>query len=241
MNVFMQHITSALGTLPLPSISLVGGAAVGGGAELASATPWRFGSAATKVHFVQTSKGLPTGWGGAAALCRNVSPRAAKRLLLPAGSSAAEELAQLGWLDDVLVDAPADATDGVHWDVSSGALDAVRGAAVGGPSALRDAVTDACASEHASTDAADWPTPLHSEDISDLSIALLTRCVLPRFGSAAGAPASIWRSHAVLAAGAEPLGGVGPALERERQLFCEAWRGPAHDEALQAAGVALPD
>ena len=83
MSALMSSTLSRLRSLPLLSVAAVDGHAVGGGAELATATDWRVFADGATMQFVQTRMATSTGWGGAARLTEIVGNRAAAlRLLL---------------------------------------------------------------------------------------------------------------------------------------------------------------
>ena len=107
MSAFMQAALARLAALPLVSVAVVAGRAIGGGAELALATDFRVWTPAGRLQFVQARMGLLTGWGGGARLAGLVGPRAALDLLLSCRPVGAEEAGGLG-----LADAPVAPPDG---------------------------------------------------------------------------------------------------------------------------------
>jgi ethylmalonyl-CoA/methylmalonyl-CoA decarboxylase len=102
----------AFAELPVVSISLVEGAAIGGGVELASATDLIVGTRGCYFDPAQVRLGVACGWGGAGRLARRLGPRAALRLLVTSRRISAEQAAAMG-LVDALVDAPEDAISAV--------------------------------------------------------------------------------------------------------------------------------
>lgn len=108
MATAMATVTDALGALPVPSVAAVRGLAIGGGAELLTATDLRVVSPDAAVRFVHGRLGIVPGWGGTARLVRQVGRSAAMRILLEAGRLEADELRALGLADAVDVD-PEDA------------------------------------------------------------------------------------------------------------------------------------
>ena len=68
MACLMGEATARLAALPLLSVCLVGGPAVGGGAELTTCTDLRLATPTARVSFVQAVMGVAPGWGGAARL-----------------------------------------------------------------------------------------------------------------------------------------------------------------------------
>ena len=83
MSSLMTSVLLRLRALPMISIAAVDGNAIGGGAELCTATDWRVFAEGGAAQFVQTRMGASTGWGGAARLAEVVHSRAAAlRILL---------------------------------------------------------------------------------------------------------------------------------------------------------------
>ena len=82
MSQLMTSTLNRLRDLPLLSVSAVDGPAMGGGAELCTATDWRVFGDGARVQFVQTRMAASTGWGGAARLASLVGRSEALRLLM---------------------------------------------------------------------------------------------------------------------------------------------------------------
>jgi len=100
----MAVVLGAVRDLPLLSVSILDGPALGGGAELCTATDFRWGSPRARVHFVQASLGVAPGWGGTGRLVAiGGRSRALRWLALPAPAGAQEALEQ-GFLDGVAED-----------------------------------------------------------------------------------------------------------------------------------------
>ncbi|KAG7273241.1 hypothetical protein CRUP_001337 [Coryphaenoides rupestris] len=68
MCMFMQDALTRLLRLPLVSVALVEGRALGGGAELTTACDFRLVTRDSRIQFVHKHMGLVPGWGGAARL-----------------------------------------------------------------------------------------------------------------------------------------------------------------------------
>lgn len=68
MHALMADTTRRLGDLPLVSVAAVDGAAVGGGAELSTATDFRIMTPTATIQFVQVARGVSPGWGASARL-----------------------------------------------------------------------------------------------------------------------------------------------------------------------------
>jgi enoyl-CoA hydratase/carnithine racemase len=92
----MQHAFAMLEASPLASIAEIGGAAMGGGLELALACDFRIASAAAKLGLPEARLGLLPGAGGTQRLTRLCGEAIAKRLILGAEVVDGEEAARLG-------------------------------------------------------------------------------------------------------------------------------------------------
>lgn len=89
----MTAVLDGLLSLPQISVCAVQGPALGGGAELLTATDARVISPTATIHFVQARLGIAPGWGGAHRLASIVGRRRALRILgtaLPVEPSEAE-------------------------------------------------------------------------------------------------------------------------------------------------------
>jgi 3-hydroxypropionyl-coenzyme A dehydratase len=78
----MGRLLDVLERLGKPTIAAVGGAAVGGGCEIAVSCDFRFASDTAKFGFIQAGLGITTGWGGGSRLIRLVGRSRALALLL---------------------------------------------------------------------------------------------------------------------------------------------------------------
>jgi len=92
----MQSAFALLQASPLASIAEIGGAAMGGGLELALACDFRIASAAAKLGLPETRLGLLPGAGGTQRLTRICGEASAKRLILGAEAVDGTEAARLG-------------------------------------------------------------------------------------------------------------------------------------------------
>nr|XP_009499344.1 PREDICTED: ethylmalonyl-CoA decarboxylase isoform X1 [Phalacrocorax carbo] len=102
MCMFMQNTLTRLMRLPLISVALVQGKAVGGGAELTTACDFRLMTPGSEIRFVHKHMGLVPGWGGAARLVRLVGSRAALRLLSGAMGVDPDRALRLGLSEETL-------------------------------------------------------------------------------------------------------------------------------------------
>ncbi|CAG12896.1 unnamed protein product, partial [Tetraodon nigroviridis] len=102
MCMFMQNTLTRLLRLPLISVALVEGVALGGGAELTTACDFRLMAPGSLIQFVHKHMGLVPGWGGAARLVRIVGSRSALKLLAGAVKAGPELSLQMGLTDGIL-------------------------------------------------------------------------------------------------------------------------------------------
>ncbi|XP_063054780.1 ethylmalonyl-CoA decarboxylase-like [Engraulis encrasicolus] len=82
--MFMQNALTRLNRLPLISVALVEGKALGGGAELTVACDFRLMAPGSVIQFMHKFIGLVPGWGGAARLVHIVGRQTALKLLASA-------------------------------------------------------------------------------------------------------------------------------------------------------------
>jgi len=101
MTDAMQGTLDTLLALPVLSVAVLEGAAIGGGVELASACDLRVGTADVFVHAAQVRLGVACGWGGASRLVQHLGRRGALRLLTRSERLDAVAASQLGFLDRV--------------------------------------------------------------------------------------------------------------------------------------------
>jgi len=102
MSTLMHDSVLRLKNLPLVSVALVTGKAIGGGAELILATDFRLMSSSSEIRFVEARMGVGTGWAGGTLLQRLVGHRTALDLLLTCRKVSADEALVLGLADDLI-------------------------------------------------------------------------------------------------------------------------------------------
>ncbi|GAA6229094.1 ethylmalonyl-CoA decarboxylase [Lates japonicus] len=102
MCMFMQNSLTRLLRLPLMSVALVEGRALGGGAELTTACDFRLMASDSVIQFVHKHMGLVPGWGGAARLVHIVRSQNALKLLGGALKVDPKLGLQIGLADGVL-------------------------------------------------------------------------------------------------------------------------------------------
>nr|SVE72953.1 EOG090X06RW [Ceriodaphnia reticulata] len=97
VNVICDQFSKyAGGKLPLVSVALVQGKALGGGAELATACDFRLFTEKGEIGFVQGRMGVVTGWGGGTRLVQLLGQHRALELLLTSRQIPASEAMALG-------------------------------------------------------------------------------------------------------------------------------------------------
>lgn len=104
MCLAMSAVLDGLLDLPAVSVALIDGLAIGGGAELATATDLRLLSPSASLHFVHAALGIAPGWGGTRRLVGLLGRRRALALLLDARPLSADEALALGLADEVHAD-----------------------------------------------------------------------------------------------------------------------------------------
>ncbi len=105
LNERGTKLLDRLEDLPVPTVALVNGHAVGGGAEVALACDWRVMAADAELRFVHASIGLTPGFGGLGRLARVVGDATALRLFATCESVAGRRAVELGLAAEVV---PAD-------------------------------------------------------------------------------------------------------------------------------------
>ena len=102
MSTLMIDTLTRLRKLPFVTVSAIEGFAIGGGAELTTATDYRLASNQAKIRFVQSTMGVTPGWGGGARLVKLVRRQHALRILGTAKPIAAQDGMNIGFIDDIV-------------------------------------------------------------------------------------------------------------------------------------------
>ena len=109
MNLLMQSNFLRLQRLPLITVALVEGKAIGGGAETCTVCDFRVMTPSSEIGFVHVRMGITAGWGGGCRLVGIVGPSKALQLFTSAKRLSAKEALSIGLADHVL-DVPDDAS-----------------------------------------------------------------------------------------------------------------------------------
>ncbi|MBE1553570.1 enoyl-CoA hydratase/isomerase family protein [Sporosarcina limicola] len=98
----MSGLLYRLATLPMPTIALVNGIAVGGGCEIATACDYRVISDQANAGFIQATLAITTGWGGATLLFEKHGKHdRVFRFLSEAEVHTAEKLLEVEWATEI--------------------------------------------------------------------------------------------------------------------------------------------
>ncbi|WP_158735463.1 enoyl-CoA hydratase/isomerase family protein [Alteribacillus sp. YIM 98480] len=98
----MSRVLFKLYALNIPTVALLNGLAIGGGAELATACDFRLAAPQSKIGFVQGKLAITTGWGGASMLMERLRPEEAFEMLLSCQMYSAQQAKELGFVQQVL-------------------------------------------------------------------------------------------------------------------------------------------
>ncbi|KAJ3091312.1 enoyl CoA hydratase domain-containing protein 1 [Quaeritorhiza haematococci] len=112
MSLLMHHTIARFLRLPLVSVAAIDGYALGGGAELTTATDHRIMTEDATLRFVQVKMGVVPGWGGGTRLTRLIGRSNALRLLGTTTKPSPTMLLQTGFADSIVPPGPNQALEG---------------------------------------------------------------------------------------------------------------------------------
>jgi ethylmalonyl-CoA/methylmalonyl-CoA decarboxylase len=142
MCAWMTELLNAIYTAPYVSVAVIEGVALGGGAELATATDFRLLSTKARLQFVHAKRGLSPGWGGASRLVDLVGRRRALYLLASAEPVLAHDAMNWGLVDGVFEEgSSASAIERFVAPMLSHSAQAVRANKLAVVSALREGLS----------------------------------------------------------------------------------------------------
>lgn len=97
-----QDLFSAIEDLPVPTVSLIAGFALGGGCEVALSTTYRIAAKKSKIGLPETKLGIFPGWGGTVRLSRLAGPDTAAEWIAGGKHYSAEDALKVGAIDAVV-------------------------------------------------------------------------------------------------------------------------------------------
>ncbi|MBO8171159.1 MAG: enoyl-CoA hydratase/isomerase family protein [Bacillaceae bacterium] len=97
----VSRLLQNIADYPKPTVAMINGVVLGGGAEFATACDFRFASDRAKIGFVQIGMHIITGWGGGSRLIRKLGSSRALSLLLTGDLMAASRAAELGFVNEI--------------------------------------------------------------------------------------------------------------------------------------------
>ena len=100
--VYSNDIFNKLEDLPVPTLSMIKGHALGGGCECVLATDFRVGDKTTSIGLPETKLGIMPGFGGTVRLPRLIGADSAMELITAGKANRADEALKLGLLDAVV-------------------------------------------------------------------------------------------------------------------------------------------
>ncbi|EDV28183.1 uncharacterized protein TRIADDRAFT_53519 [Trichoplax adhaerens] len=129
MCELMQTTLTRLKRLPMISLAVIEGKALGGGAELTTACDFRLISKNAEIRFVHVKRGVTPGWGGGSRLVNIVGRRMALRLLAGSIKITAKDALQYGLADDIISSDQVTLHAGMNWlkKIIDGPVNSIRG------------------------------------------------------------------------------------------------------------------
>nr|XP_019585031.1 PREDICTED: ethylmalonyl-CoA decarboxylase isoform X1 [Rhinolophus sinicus] len=100
--MFMQNTLTRFMRLPLISVALIQGWALGGGAEFLTACDFRLMTRESEIRFVHKEMGIIPSWGGATRLVKIIGSRQALKVLSGALKLDSQKALNLGMVEEVL-------------------------------------------------------------------------------------------------------------------------------------------
>lgn len=104
MATLMQYNLAKLQSLPMVTMALIQGGAIGGGAEIAVTTDLRTITKSAKIGFVHCRVGIVAAWGGGSRLVQLVGPSRAVEIMSSGRLIGAEEAFSFGLVNNIIDD-----------------------------------------------------------------------------------------------------------------------------------------
>jgi ethylmalonyl-CoA/methylmalonyl-CoA decarboxylase len=108
MATLMQYNLSRLQSLPMITMALVQGRALGGGAEIAVTTDLRVMTKSSKIGYVHCRVGIVAAWGGGSRLVQLIGPSRAVELMSSGRLVGANEALNFGLINSIIDDTNLD-------------------------------------------------------------------------------------------------------------------------------------
>lgn len=108
MATLMQYNMSRLQSLPMITMALIQGKALGGGAEIAVTTDLRIMTKSSRLGYVQSRVGIVAAWGGGSRLVQLIGPSRAVEMMSSGRLVGAEEALNFGLVNSIIDDAQLD-------------------------------------------------------------------------------------------------------------------------------------
>lgn len=108
MATLMQYNMARMQSLPMITMALVQGKALGGGAEIAVSTDMRIMTKSAKLGYVHSRVGIVAAWGGGSRLVQLVGPSRAVELMSSGRLVGADEALSFGLVNSIIDDANLD-------------------------------------------------------------------------------------------------------------------------------------
>jgi len=102
MATLMQYNMARLQALPMISLALIQGKAIGGGAEIAVSTDLRAMTSSSYIGYVHCRVGIVAAWGGGSRLVQLIGPSKAVQLMASGRLVAPSEALNLGLVNEII-------------------------------------------------------------------------------------------------------------------------------------------
>lgn len=106
MGILMFDTLQRLQALPMISVALVEGKAIGGGAELTTACDFRLMSKSAKIGFVHIKLGITVSWGGGTRLVQIIGSHKALEIISSGRQLTAQEALDIGLATHIIEESP---------------------------------------------------------------------------------------------------------------------------------------
>lgn len=102
MGIVMQESLTRLQNLPMLTLAVIEGKAIGGGAEITTACDFRLMTPSAEIGFVHVKIAITAGWGGGSRLVQLLGPSKALQLMTSGVRLSATEALKCGFINGIL-------------------------------------------------------------------------------------------------------------------------------------------